>query len=75
MAKLSIIIPAYNEEKTIEKIVNKLIATELIRETQKQLVIVDDHSTDATSDLILKLKASYPNVDIITQRNDKNKGK
>jgi len=75
MAKLSIIIPAYNEENTIERIVNKLIDTELISDTQKQLVIVDDHSTDTTSELVQKLKTTHSDVDILTCRHDRNMGK
>ena len=42
--KLSVIIPVFNEEKTIEKIVN-LVLTE---KTPKEIIIVDDGSTDGT---------------------------
>ena len=46
--KLSVIIPVFNEEKTIEKIVN-LVLTE---KTPKEIIIVDDRSTDKTWDLV-----------------------
>ena len=46
--KLSVIIPVFNEEKTIEKIVN-LVLTE---KTPKEIIIVDDGSTDKTWDLV-----------------------
>jgi len=75
MAKLSIIIPAYNEENTIEKIVKKLVDTELLGGTQKELVIVNDHSTDATGKFIEQLQEVYTDVDMIVHHHDKNKGK
>jgi len=75
MAKLSIIIPAYNEENTIEKIVKKLVDTELLGGTQKELVIVNDHSTDATGKIIEQLQEVYTDVYMIVHHHDKNKGK
>jgi len=75
MAKLSIIIPAYNEENTIEKIVKKLVDTELLGGTQKELVIVNDHSTDATGKIIEQLQEVYTDVDMIVHHHNKNKGK
>ena len=50
MASLSIIIPVYNETRTIEKILNKIIKLKL----NKQIIIVDDNSTDGTKIKILK---------------------
>jgi len=75
MAKLSIIIPAYNEENTIKKIVKKLVDTELLGGTQKELVIVNDHSTDATGKIIEQLQEVYTDVDMIVHHHNKNKGK
>jgi len=75
MAKLSIIIPAYNEENTIEKIVKKLVDTQLIRDTTKELVIINDYSSDSTATIISELVAANPTVNIVTQSHDKNQGK
>ncbi len=75
MTKLSIIIPAYNEENTIEKIVTKLINTELIQDVQKELVIVNDCSTDGTRSVIDQLKSRNPEATIIIHDHDKNRGK
>ncbi len=52
MKKLSIIIPAYNEEKTIKEILAK-VKNLLIPEIEKEIIVVDDASTDKTG-LILK---------------------
>lgn len=76
MSKLSIIIPCYNEERTIEKIVAKLFALQLIGDIKKELVIVDDCSQDATPQIISKLTKEVPaDVDLITHRHEKNQGK
>lgn len=75
MAKLSIIIPAYNEENTISKIVDKLIGTELIKDTHKEIIIVNDFSSDSTASKIANLVSANPDVAIITQNHESNKGK
>ncbi len=49
MSKLTIIIPVYNEIKTIEKLLNKIISLDI----KKQIIVVDDGSRDGTQ-LILK---------------------
>ena len=48
---LSIIIPTYNERKTIEKIVNRILK---IKSLKKEIIIVDDASNDGTSQLLKK---------------------
>ncbi|TAL61681.1 MAG: glycosyltransferase family 2 protein [Bacteroidetes bacterium] len=57
---LSIIIPAYNEEKTIHLILDKVFAVKLIGEMQKEIVIVNDCSKDNTKEVIDKYIASHP---------------
>jgi glycosyltransferase involved in cell wall biosynthesis len=59
MATLSIIIPAYNEEKTIHFILDKVLAVKLIGEMQKEIVIVNDCSKDNTKETIEKYIASH----------------
>ena len=53
--KLSIIIPVYNEEKTILKVINKVKKVKL-KNIAKEMVVVDDFSTDGTRRILLKLK-------------------
>ena len=47
--KVSIIIPVYNESKTIERIINKVLEQKKI---DKEIIVVDDGSTDGTKDII-----------------------
>ncbi len=49
MTKLSIVIPVFNERDTIVSIV-KAVESVPLREVEKEIVIVDDHSTDGTRD-------------------------
>ena len=67
--KLSILIPVFNESKTIEKIIKKVKEQEI---KNIQIIIVDDYSTDGTRE-ILKKKL-FKKVDKIIYHN-KNKGK
>ncbi|HRY45457.1 MAG TPA: glycosyltransferase family 2 protein, partial [Thermoanaerobaculia bacterium] len=52
--KLSIIMPAYNERKTLREIVGRVLAVDL-GGIEKELVIVDDGSTDGTRDILREL--------------------
>ncbi|PJA94160.1 MAG: glycosyl transferase, partial [Candidatus Komeilibacteria bacterium CG_4_9_14_3_um_filter_37_5] len=51
MLKLSIIIPAYNEEKTIDLILQKIVDLDLLS-WSKEIIVVDDCSTDQTWQLL-----------------------
>ncbi len=73
--KLSIIIPAYNEGATIHLILDKLSELSLVQNIQKEIIIVNDCSTDNTREEILRYKAKYPALNIIFEEHEKNKGK
>ena len=49
---LSILIPAYNEEKTIHLILDKVLAVKLTNDIKKEIVMVNDCSTDDTEGAI-----------------------
>jgi glycosyltransferase involved in cell wall biosynthesis len=68
--KLSVVIPVYNEKGTIEEIVKRVKAVEGI---EKEIVIVDDASTDGTVDILKKMQAEQPDLKIFFK--DVNKGK
>ena len=56
--KLSIIIPAYNEEKTISELLDR-VGRMKIKGIKKEIIIVDDGSTDRTGDILKKLVKKY----------------
>jgi glycosyltransferase involved in cell wall biosynthesis len=62
--KLSILIPAYNEENTVRLILDKVNEVELIHDIQKEIVIVNDCSKDNTVSIIEGYIAEHPNLDI-----------
>ncbi len=73
--KLSILIPAYNEAKTIHLILDKIKAVQLIGNIQKELIIVDDCSTDQTDKAVADYIDRNPEMDIKFFRQNKNMGK
>ena len=52
--KLSVVIPAYNEERTIHLILDRVLAVELIQGIQKEVVLVNDCSKDNTKQAIAR---------------------
>lgn len=73
--KLSIIIPAYNEGKTIHLILDKVKEVELLNNISKEVIIINDFSTDNTEEAILNYQASNPELNIQYFKHEKNKGK
>ena len=70
--KLSIIIPVFNEERTIVKIVEKVSKVE-IPNTTREIIVIDDGSTDASASVIKNAKLKIKNLR--TVRHEKNQGK
>jgi glycosyltransferase involved in cell wall biosynthesis len=68
---ISILIPVYNEARTIEEIVRRVRAADTGPLT-KQIVLVDDASTDGTSEVLENLKSAS---DIIISTHPQNRGK
>jgi len=62
--KLSIIIPAYNEERSIHLILDRIQKVELIGGLEKSIIIVNDCSTDNTEDVLNSYIQSNPNIEI-----------
>lgn len=72
---LSIIIPAYNEAKTIHLILDKVLNVSLINGFKKEIVIVNDFSTDNTIDTIRNYITTHPKANIKLFEQPKNIGK
>lgn len=75
MKTLSIIIPAYNEANTIHLILNKVKDVKLIGGYEKQVIIVNDCSRDATEEAVQNYIAANPDFNIQYHKHDVNKGK
>jgi len=69
--KLSVVIPVYNERATIREIVARVQAVDL----PKEILIVDDGSTDGTRDELRRLAADHANVTVILQPANMGKGR
>jgi glycosyltransferase involved in cell wall biosynthesis len=72
---LSIIIPAYNEAKTIHLILDKIEAVNLVNNIEKEIIIVNDCSTDGTEKAIEKYISEHPNLSIRLENQPVNMGK
>src|SRR5688572_751915 len=76
--RLSIIIPAYNEEKTISLILDRINEVKLIRNIEKEVIIVNDCSTDNTEAVLRNYMENTTNLTISYFkyiRHDINQGK
>ena len=69
--KLSIIIPCFNEEKTIEKIVAKVA---MFKTLEKEIIIIDDCSSDSSREIIEKISQNNNEVQFIFQKVNQGKG-
>lgn len=73
--KLSIVIPAYNEERTIHFILDKIKAVNLIQGIEKELIITNDCSKDDTEGAIQRYMTANPDVNIQYFKHEVNQGK
>ncbi|MBC7607565.1 MAG: glycosyltransferase family 2 protein [Burkholderiales bacterium] len=75
MKKLSIVIPVYNESKTVSLILDKIKSVLLPQQIAKEIIIIDDCSSDNTNQVIRQYISLNPDLGIILLSNDKNTGK
>src|SRR5688572_24141530 len=73
--KLSIVIPAYNEGATICRILDKIKRVNLINDIAKEIILVNDCSSDDTESEIVNYLAANPSQDIRYFKHDVNMGK
>jgi glycosyltransferase involved in cell wall biosynthesis len=73
MSLLSIIIPAYNETKTLPTIVSKVLNIKLPKGFTKEIIIVNDSSTDDTLKIANKLANQHAEIKVLS--NETNQGK
>ncbi|MGH9675634.1 MAG: glycosyltransferase family 2 protein, partial [Candidatus Acidiferrum sp.] len=65
-AKISVVIPVYNEKATIEEILQRVLDTEM----RKEVIVVDDCSTDGTRQILENLEARRTNGETFAPRQD-----
>ena len=68
--KISVIIPVYNEKSTIGEIIERVRAVDL----EKEIVVVDDGSTDGTSQQLAEIGGQYDDVIILSHQKNRGKG-
>jgi glycosyltransferase involved in cell wall biosynthesis len=72
---LSVVIPAYNEARTIHLILDKIKAVVLMNNLRMEIIIVNDCSTDTTIDSIYNYQAANPDFPITLFNQERNMGK
>ncbi len=75
ISTLSIIVPVYNEERTILAILEKLKELSLVNDIQKEIILVNDCSTDNSDEIIQHFIHQNPKLDVHYFIQPKNKGK
>jgi glycosyltransferase involved in cell wall biosynthesis len=73
--KLSILIPVYNEGRTIHKILDRIDAVQLVNNIKKEIILVNDCSTDNTEEALRNYMAAHPHMDMHYFAHEKNQGK
>lgn len=73
MKKLSIVIPCYNEHQLVRRILDKVRTATIGYGIEREIIIVDDASTDATPNVLSEYISTYPDIRMI--RHSKNSGK
>ncbi|MDT8414102.1 MAG: glycosyltransferase family 2 protein [Flavobacteriaceae bacterium] len=72
---LSIIVPAYNEEQTIRKLLDRVFDVQLMHELKKEVVVINDCSTDNTEKVILDYQKEHSEYSLNYIKHEINQGK
>ncbi|WP_462317843.1 glycosyltransferase family 2 protein [Marinilabilia sp.] len=72
---LSIVVPAYNEESTIFRLLEKVVNVEFVYDISTEILLIDDASADNTEREVIAFQNSYPGCNLIYLKHAFNKGK
>lgn len=71
--KISLLIPSYNEEKSLEKSIKSALSQ---TRALDEIIVINDGSTDSTEVILKKLSLSYPILNVVNlEKNTGNKSK
>ena len=72
--RLSILIPVYNERTVVERSLAQVLAAPLPENMDRELIIVDDCSTDGTSAILDRMASQEPSIRLIRKTVNEGKG-
>jgi glycosyltransferase involved in cell wall biosynthesis len=72
LRKLSVVVPVFNERNTLVEILRRMRAVELPDSIEREIVVVDDGSSDGTRDVLRQLNDST--VHVVSHENNRGKG-
>ncbi|HOK79329.1 MAG TPA: glycosyltransferase family 2 protein [bacterium] len=72
--ELSVVIPAYNEEKRIQRTISKICEYFKDKNAAFEVIVVDDGSIDSTRKIVLSMINEFPNVKLIVHSKNAGKG-
>src|SRR5215469_10966653 len=72
--KLSIVMPVYNERTVVERCISLVLAAPLQENMERELIIVDDCSTDGTFDILKRLAEGCPEIRLYQHAKNSGKG-
>src|SRR5258706_16333753 len=72
--KLSILMPVYNERTVVERCISLVLAAPVPEKMDRELIIVDDCSTDGTYAILERLAAAHPDIRLYQPAHNQGKG-
>lgn len=74
MARLSIIVPVYNEEMHIERVLERIVTAPLPEGVEREIIVVNDGSTDRTGEIVQRVASFFREVEVFTFDSNQGKG-